>query len=154
MPITIRKPYDQSIPVRSTPVGKSMTKQSFAGETDINTIMKRYQKTGVLDHVAKHKGDYSDLVPAGDYHDHMNTIIAADEAFASLPSSIRRQFDNDPSQFLEFVDNPANQQEMVDLGLLEHSQMTTEGASASPETPPVETPSETPSTPVDTSGAG
>jgi len=103
--------------VQSVPVGSSLAKQSFRDETDINTIMAKYKRSGILEHVNRHQGDYSDLVGPDDFHGCMNAVIAAREAFSTLPAKIRTRFENDPAEFLEFVANPENDQEMIELGL-------------------------------------
>jgi len=97
--------------------GQSRTKQSFKAECDINTILKKYQKTGLLSHVSQYQGRYEDLPSEIDYQQSLNAIIAAEESFSSLPSKIRARFGNDPAEFLQFVENPANENEMIDLGL-------------------------------------
>lgn len=101
-----------------TPVGEiSMTQQHMRNECDINTIMRRWQKTGVINHVNTHAGDYGDYVNAVEYQEALNAVIEADNAFNSLPSSLRKKFDNSPAEFLQFVQNPDNLEEMYDLGL-------------------------------------
>jgi hypothetical protein len=37
--------------------------------------------------------------------------------FMSLPAKIRSRFQNDPGAFLDFVQNPENRDEMIELGL-------------------------------------
>lgn len=93
------------------------THQSFAKEVDINNILKKYIKTGLMDHVNEHHGDYGNYIGFEDYHSSINQVLDAQEAFASIPSSIRRQFDNDPGEFLKFVQNPENTDEMIKMGL-------------------------------------
>lgn len=95
----------------------SMTKQSFKNECDINNLLNKYQKTGLLEHVSVHKGDYSDLSYVQDYHTSLNQLNNAQETFNSLPSSLRKKFDNDPRQFVEFVLDPNNKDEIHALGL-------------------------------------
>lgn len=97
--------------------GPSAAKQAMAAECDINNIMGRYQKTGLLQHVNHMGGTYDALPDEIDYHTAMNQVIAAQDAFASLPSSIRNRFANDPAGFLAFVQNPDNLQEMREMGL-------------------------------------
>ena len=94
-----------------------MTKQAFKAECDINTIMDRYARDGLLDHVSKYQGQYADVSAEVDYQMALETIFRAEEAFMSLPASIRSKFDNDPQRFLEFVEDPSNRDEMVELGL-------------------------------------
>ena len=100
----------------------SMTKQSFKEECDINNILAKYKKTGLLDHVNNYQGDYTDVTSMGDYHQSQNMVIQANETFMSLPAEIRTQFANDPGQFLDFVENPDNKLAMEEMGLLKPSQ--------------------------------
>lgn len=98
-------------------LGKSCTHQSFKDTCDINLIMARYKKTGLIDHVntlSQRYGDFSDI---GDYQDSLNRIIVASDTFSALPATVRKFFDNDPSQMLAFCSNPDNHEKMVELGL-------------------------------------
>lgn len=99
----------------------SMTKQSFKAECDINLIMKRFKKTAGADFLSRYSGyvsgsfgDFSEVV---DYRTALDQISRAKEVFGALPAKVRARFENDPAQFLDFVGNPANKDEMVALGL-------------------------------------
>jgi len=107
----------------------SRAKQSFKDECDINNIMSKYMANGLIDHVNEHQGRYENLPDNVEFHDAMNQIRDAEEAFASLTSAIRRRFNNDPAQFLEFVLNEQNRDEIIALGL-----------GVIPETPPASPP--------------
>lgn len=95
---------------------ESMTKQSFKDECNINNIMAKFQKTGMINHYANHAPQYLDI-PAIDYHEAQNIIATANSMFEELPSSARAKFENNPERFLEFVQNPANIEECRKLGL-------------------------------------
>ena len=97
---------------------ESLTKQEFKDSCDINNIIAKYQKTGVLEHVNRFQGDYADVATELDYRAVQDILIKAHDAFDSLPSSIRDRFANDPANFLAFVENPDNKPEMAKLGLL------------------------------------
>lgn len=96
----------------------SLVQQSFKKECDINHILKKYQKTGLVDHVSQFNGKYDDVSQGLDYHNALNVVLSAQAAFESLPSSIRKQFSNNPGEFLNFVENPANYDKMVEMGLI------------------------------------
>ncbi len=97
---------------------KSMTHQSMAPECDINTIMQKYERTGVLEHRNNYEGQYGDFADGPlDYHESMNSVIAADEMFQTLPARIRRRFHNDAGAFIDYATNPENQDELIELGL-------------------------------------
>jgi phage internal scaffolding protein len=98
--------------------GASKTMQSFKDECDINVIMSRYQKTGIIDHVSRYQGSYEDVTEFFDYRDSLDRVRAADLAFSTLPSSIRLRFDNSPAAFLDFVSDASNQDEMRKMGLI------------------------------------
>lgn len=94
----------------------SLTQQHSKDEVDINNIMARYIKTGTIDHVSKYQGQYlenSDL----DYHQSQNIVKKADEMFAELPSTVRREFQNNPSEFLKFVSDEKNHSKLAEMGL-------------------------------------
>ena len=98
-------------------MGKTPTKQSFKDECDINKIISKFQRTGVVTHVNKHAGQYG-FAPAIDFQSALALVAQARDQFADLPSKIRSRFGNDPQQFLAFCENPDNRSEMALLGLL------------------------------------
>lgn len=97
----------------------SMTKQSFKEECDINNIIRQFSATGIVTHINEKaaQGDYVDLPDPLDYQESLNIVIAAQASFDGLPSSVRNRFGNDPTQFLAFLADPANQDEAIRLGL-------------------------------------
>lgn len=100
-------------------VGVSMTRQSFKKDCDINYIMAKYQKTGLIEHVNRYQGNYGDFLNVDDYQSSLIKVMQANDAFESLPSSLRKRFSNDPAEFLSFVQNPDNRDEMIELGLID-----------------------------------
>nr|QJB20098.1 MAG: internal scaffolding protein [Microvirus sp.] len=112
--------------------GPGKTLQAFKDECDINRIMKRYQQTGVIDHVNRASPKFGDL-EAIDFQSALNLVIEAEHRFAALPAELRDRFGNDPARLLQFVENPSNAQEAVKLGLLD-SPTTNVGV---PQAPPV-----------------
>ena len=97
--------------------GPSRTKQSFKDECDINIIMSKFMKTGLVRHLTTSEPRFGDFTQVSDYQTALNAVLEADNAFQTLPASIRARFNNAPAEFLRFVDDPANQSEMVSLGL-------------------------------------
>nr|UXQ87923.1 MAG: internal scaffolding protein [Microvirus sp.] len=97
--------------------GPSRTKQSFKNECDIQNILQQFVKTGLVTHISSRAPHYADYIGVPEFQEAQNSIAAAQTAFDSLPSHIRRRFGNDPSQFLEFVHNPDNSQEIIKMGL-------------------------------------
>lgn len=114
---TFRSAYSQKERIYAPLHGPSMTKQSFRDECDINTIMARYMKTGVLDFANKHAPQYADVSNI-DFAQAMADVLMAKSMFDDLPAKIRARFSNDPGQFLAFIDNPDNASEMLAMGLI------------------------------------
>lgn len=96
--------------------GKSRTKQSAKDECDINNIMKKYHRTGLLPSVNA-DGVYADVAVLGDFKTAYDQVIRAQELFDSLPSRVRERFDNSPQALLEFCQDDKNLKEAVELGL-------------------------------------
>ena len=99
-------------------VGETMTDQSQKDSTDINKILSTYDKTGVLTSVARFEPLYDDVSDVADYHTALNRVRDTQYVFDTLPSDIRQKFANDPAKFIEFMSNPENRQEAIDLGLI------------------------------------
>lgn len=99
------------------PLAPVLVKQGFKQDCDINAIMKRYRKTGVLDHVSRVAARYGDFSSVVEYREALDKVLEADNAFAALPAELRKRFDNEPAKLLEFMDNPANLKEAIELGL-------------------------------------
>lgn len=99
--------------------GKSLTKQSFAESCDINHILAKYEKTGVLEYARDNQGSYADVSQMGDFREACEVVLQARELFDAMPAKLRKRFNNDPGDFLDFMDDPSNKDEIVALGLAE-----------------------------------
>lgn len=95
----------------------SLTRQSFADECDINKIMSRYLRTGIVPGVVG-SGRYADVSDVGDYLEAQLVIDNARFLFEQLPARVRERFNNRPMDMVEFVTQPGNREEAVKLGLL------------------------------------
>lgn len=95
----------------------SLTEQSHAESCDIHTIMRKYRKTGVLNHVAQYEGTYGHFASYPEFQDAQNIIAEAKSMFETVPAYIRADFDNDPALFLDFMQDPANKEAIADYGL-------------------------------------
>lgn len=93
-----------------------MTKQSHRDECDINQIMAKFQNSGMVDHFNNHQAQYG-FASGDSFYESMLVINKAQSMFDELPSSVRKRFANSPSEFLEFVQNPDNADDLVKLGL-------------------------------------
>lgn len=95
----------------------SMTKQSFKEECDINNIIREFGVTGIATHIRQNEGLFVDLPAPMEFQEAIELARGAQSAFDALPAQVRARFENDPEQFLAFMGNPDNQEEMIKLGL-------------------------------------
>jgi len=93
------------------------THQEEAAACDINNIVRQYLKTGTVSHLAKREGFYADLSGI-DFKEAITLVEEAKSSFDSLPSAIRKRFNNSPVDFVEFIADPANKQVAQKMGLI------------------------------------
>lgn len=99
----------------------SKTKQEFAAEADINTLLAKYEQTGMapIPEGARQPifGDFTN--PAlTDYAEAHRTMQGVGELMSRLPAKLRDRFDNDPLRVLQFVAKKDNRDEAIELGLI------------------------------------
>lgn len=95
-----------------------ITEQSHKADVDINNIIKRHgmdliNKTALL----KSQEYRFDDVTGNDFQEAMYIIKKAEASFQEMPLDIKKRFNFKAEQFLDFVQNPANVPEMIELGL-------------------------------------
>lgn len=116
------------------------TKQAHLRECDINTIIKQFSSTGMLSHVSAKaaQGVYMDLPDPIDFQEAQNILIEGERAFASLPSKLRDRFGNEVAPFLEFLQDPNNKAEAIELGLIPRPapEVKAEAGASAPPPPP------------------
>lgn len=99
--------------------GVGRTKQSFKAQCDVNNIIKKYDKTGLLAHVNTMKAQYGDFSKVGDFREALDKMAKAEEAFMEMPPKLRKRFRNDPMEMVAFLSDKANKAEAIELGLVE-----------------------------------
>lgn len=122
-------------------VGPSLTRQEFAEECDINSLMSRYDA-----HVIGGPGNMPAAQPFyADFSNIPDTLLGymefmdmAEEQFMRLPAAVRREFDNSAHHFVEFASNPANLEQMRSWGLAEPAKV--EPAAPAPGSAPAAAP--------------
>ena len=112
--------------------GESLTKQSFKESCDINVIVPRLL-SGADPAQFRARGTpiYADVSQFPDLKTYLGFNDYIQECFSKLDASVRDRFKNDPIQMYEFIIDPKNLDEAVNLGLLEKAK-----AVAEPSTPP------------------
>lgn len=115
-----------------------IVKQEFKQECDLNYILSRYTPEDIEQRIAAARGVFADVSESMSYQEARQFVIDCDNAFNCLPAKLRSKFDNDPSKLVEFIDDPANEAEAIELGLKERPQTKQEPtAQAEPVSSPV-----------------
>lgn len=96
----------------------SRTKQADMEKCDLRYQLARFQKTGLMGNLRSDEpltGDFSeidDLITA------QNRLIDLEEQFMAMPAALRKKFDNDPFNMLEWLQKEENYDEAVKYGLM------------------------------------
>lgn len=119
----VRSPYNYDADVVSHRCGLDCSadldraQQHFRDECDINVMVARFARTGMPPPPPQMPSPV-DFDSVFDFQSAMQVLIDAKAGFMTLPSKVRREFDNDPSKFLAFVQDDANRDEAIRLGLI------------------------------------
>lgn len=114
--------------------GPSVVEQSHRKACNINTIVAKAHKTGLFPERVD-SPTYGDFTGTTDFHAAQNRIIKATMDFQMLPSGIRTRFDNDPGKLMDFLQDPDNAAEAIELGLLPQPEITEPVQPPAPEEP-------------------
>lgn len=82
-------------------------------DCDINNILEKYRRTGVVNHLNKYGEQYGDFTNI-DYQTAQNQVATVNSMFADLPAQERARFNHNPEQFLEFIAQQSNVDDMKD----------------------------------------
>lgn len=93
--------------------------QSERHEADINKMMEQYTKTNDLVHISKSMPKYGDFSEVPSFHEGMIQVREAQAMFMELPATVRSMVDNDPAKFIDWIVDPKNKVEAIELGLVE-----------------------------------
>lgn len=128
---------------KNTDRGRSKTAQSFSKEANINTIIAKYKKTGMLTDPltnATRQPYYGDFTNGNDYFDMTVKMQKIKDDFQKIPGQIRAKFNNDIGTMLDFINNKDNLKECVQLGLLPKELLPPAEPLEKPENKPTNTP--------------
>lgn len=139
MSIRFRCYHDEKVPhVGITFTEPSRTKQSELEDCDINNIMARYATTGVITHLQKGEPLYGDFSEVEDYQTSLAKVMSAEERFASLPSELRKKFDYNPQNMIDFILDEKNREECIKYGFIERPVDTNDNPVPTPIVPAVQ----------------
>lgn len=92
------------------------TRQEFKRECDINQIMARATRDGVISHLHSKRPEYGDF-ESFDFQEAQNMTAQAHALFMELPAAARKHFDNDAGKFLDYVNGNPDEALLAELGL-------------------------------------
>jgi len=113
---TIKSAFSEVTKVTTINTMPTMTKQALAEQLDVNNIIKRYNKTGILPQAQAFEAQYGEF-NSYDLREAIEKVDKAAALFEAVPSQIRATFDNDAGAFIDYATNPANIQQMAKWGL-------------------------------------
>lgn len=93
------------------------TEQAHKDQCDINKIIRKYDRDGIITHIQKFEGQFGDMTGL-DFRLAYEKIFNAKDLFNKLPSKIRKRFMNNPEELLKFMEDPNNRQEAINLNLI------------------------------------
>lgn len=96
----------------------SMTDQAHKDSCDLNKIINKFLRTGLMTNVRQDQPTYGDFSDKTDYHDAIARVSKANDQFLELPASIRARFNNDPGELISFLNDEKNRSEAEELGLV------------------------------------
>lgn len=128
----------------------SRTKQADMEKCDLQYQLARFQKTGLMGNLRSDEPLTGDFSEVADLITAQNRLIDLEEQFMAMPAALRKKFDNDPLQMLEWLQKEENYEEAVKYGLL--VEKASEGVSG--DSPADNGGSGVPPSPAPASGAG
>lgn len=106
--------------------GKSRTQQHVADLCSPKRLIEKYGSRRLKEALDRIPSMYSDVPLASDYKEACDVIARGEMSFSSLPSGLRKRFDNDPYKLLEFLNEDKNRDEAITLGLIPKPAVTDE----------------------------
>ncbi len=115
--IPFRTHYSPHLRVSFETEGESLTEQQYAEESKILTKIRKFDSQGFFDSINRNPAQYSDFSEITDLASAIDQIQSAEESFMTIPSDIRKQFNNSSSEFFKFASDAKNYDELVQMGL-------------------------------------
>lgn len=109
--------WNGKMPVVDCSKDKGFTVQADRDDADINKIIARYEKGGSMARINSREPFYGDVSDLGGLAESMIKVQKANELFMAYDAKLRERFDNDPVKFVEFLEDPSNLKEAIELGL-------------------------------------
>lgn len=128
--IKVKGRYDDIEKVTYKSDKPSQTKQEYAEQCDLRSVIQRYELTGQfynpldIKHMSPREGVFVDVSDVQDIENAQRIIQRANDAFMSIPAAFRKAFDNNPMVFAAVLNTPGALQRMIDAGLIPDQYLT------------------------------
>lgn len=117
-----RTPYSKAVRAPSHGIlftEPSQTDQSSLEETTIDYYLRRYAATGIDPAAGRlEAAQFGDFSSIDDFRSSQSKVAAVKSGFESLTAQERAQFDNNFSNYVEFILNPENAKAALEMGFL------------------------------------
>lgn len=117
-----RTPYSKAVRAPSHGIlftEPSQTDQSSLEETTIDYYLRRYAATGIDPAAGRlEAAQFGDFSSIDDFRSAQTKVAAVKSGFESLTAQERAQFDNNFSNYVEFILNPENAKAALEMGFL------------------------------------
>lgn len=97
----VEKREDGTTRVYTVNVSPSRTQQADAEKADIRNILRKYEVTGIVDHMRDVDLQFRDITEFDDLADALQQAKEAEYHFMQLPSKLREVFDHDVAKWLD-----------------------------------------------------
>lgn len=108
-------------PLPPTDWGPSLTSQEFKDDCNTEKILEKYSQAGLPPPSAAVQAIYADVSDTRNLHQRLDEsrqlLQQAEEGFMQLDARTRKIFDNDVGIMAEWLADPENYEESVELGL-------------------------------------
>lgn len=94
-----------------------VTEQAHKQQCDINEIIRKYDRTGLIMHTVKFEHKYGDATGT-DFKTALDMVTGAQAMFDELPLHVKKRFKNSPEEYLRFFEDENNREEAIALGLI------------------------------------
>ena len=113
---TFRSAYNLGDQDYSEEFTDGITEQHHTDSCDINKILAQFMETGIMPQSKIRDPQYGD-VSDHNFQDVQNQLANAKSLFEELPELVKARFNNEPFEFLRFVEDEKNHPELVEMGL-------------------------------------
>lgn len=93
--------------------GPSVVQRHFRDQQNVNNIVARYKQTGLDPYADRIGNQRFGFATSKSFTEAMQQVAAVQSAFATLPSAVRAEYENDPAQWLDSQGQDQGSDEIV-----------------------------------------